>query len=86
VSEWGPYPIAVLWCSCAWFAGLTLYVCYWIFCHPPTPGALSPPTPRPEHYAFLYPRPHVSENGGLGFKVVWQRTHHKKYGMAEVTL
>jgi hypothetical protein len=36
--------------------------------------------PRPpfsEHYAFLYSRPHVSENGVLGFKVVWQRTHHK---------
>ena len=27
MSEWGPYPIAV-WCSCAWFARLTLCVCY----------------------------------------------------------
>jgi len=50
VSEWGPYPIAV-WCSCAWFAGLTLYVCYWSFCHPPTPLCTEAPDPPPEHYA-----------------------------------
>jgi hypothetical protein len=30
-GEWGPHPIAV-WCSCAWFAGLTPCVCYWSFC------------------------------------------------------
>ena len=36
-----------------------------------------PRPPPSEHYAFLYSRPHVSENGGLGFKVVWQRAHHK---------
>jgi hypothetical protein len=69
---WGPYPIAV------WFFLRVVCwvdavcVCYWSFCHPPTPLCTEAPDPPPEHYAFLYSRPHVSENGGLGFKVVWQ--------------
>ena len=54
------------------------------FVHPPTPLCTEAPDPPPEHYAFLYSRPHVSENGGLGFKVVSQRTHHKvRHGRGE---
>ena len=116
-----------VWCSCAWFTGLTLTlcVCYWSFCHPPTPLCTEA---RPPSRALRFPSltststcthihihmsglmcihgcklsqtcvkivcthphticencdmcmcmcVHVSENGGLGFKVVWQRTHHK---------
>jgi hypothetical protein len=48
VSEWGPYPIAV-WCSCAWFAGLTMYVCYWSFCHPQTPLCTEAPESECRH-------------------------------------